>query len=462
MSPSPVLDFPAQRELARRWLGLAVGSLVLAGLFALILVVGRMPPFSDWITDPLFFRRCLVVHVTLALGVWFYAYLAALFALLPAEGGPGRMARLSPFVALTGLALLMAAAGLPGTEPVLANYVPMIDHPLFVAGLVTFAAGVLSSLLDRRLMPAREVAAGLFAVPAEARPAFRAAALAFVLAMLTFLASALTTPRWLPVSTYYETVAWGGGHVLQFASVAAMMGVWLTLLGNALGRPIMSRRVSAILFAALVLPLFFAPVFAVRGDRVIFTRLMELAIFPVTLIVLGFCLRALRQARPSWRTPGVAGFAVSALLTVLGFVLGALIHGSNTLVPAHYHAAIGAVTASFMAFTWPLLERLGVPVGAGRLGRASTWQPVVFGLGQTVFAFGFAFAGAHGMGRKLYGQEQNVRSLAETAGLAVMGLGGLVAVAAGLLFLAIVTSAWLRANGRNETWQRSGNTPSRG
>jgi hypothetical protein len=451
-----------QRDLARRWLGLAVGSLVLAGLFSLVLVVGRMPPFSDWITDPLFFRRCLVVHVTLALGVWFYSYLAALFALLPAEGGAGRAARFSPYLALAGLAMIMAAAGLPGTEPVLSNYVPMIDHPLFVAGLVTFAAAVLSSLLDRRLLPAREVAAGLFDVPAEARPAFRAAALAFLLAMLTFLAAALTTPRWLPAATYYETVAWGGGHVLQFASVAAMMGVWLTLLGNALGRPVMSRRMSAALFAALVLPLFFAPVLAVRGDRVAFTRLMELAIFPVTLFVLGMCLRAIRAARPSWRDPAVAGFGISAVLTVLGFVLGALIHGSNTLVPAHYHAAIGAVTASFMAFTWPLLERLGVSVGTGRLARAATWQPVMFGIGQTVFAFGFAFAGAHGMGRKLYGQEQHVRSLAETAGLAVMGLGGLVAVAAGLLFLAIVSSAWLRAYGRNQTWARSGDTPSRG
>lgn len=463
-----------QRDLARRWLGVAVGSLVLAGLFSLLLVLGRMPPLSDHLTDPLFFRRCLVVHVVLALGVWFYAFLAAAFALLPSAGGPGRPARLGPFLGLAGVAQLMIAAGMRGAEPVLANYIPTIDHPLFISGLVTFAAAVLMSLLDGRLLPGREVAAGVYPIPPAARPALRAAALAFVLAMMTFFSAVLETPRWYDAAAYYELVAWGGGHVLQFASVAAMMAIWITLLDGALGRPVMSRRTSALLFGILVLPLMVAPLVPLAGTdtadyRLIFTRYMELCIFPVTTVVLGLCGRALWRARREgrlpaggWRHPAIAGFAVSAALTVLGFILGALIHGSNTLVPAHYHASIGAVTAAFMAFTWPLLERLGVSVGGGRLARATAWQPVMFGVGQTVFAFGFALAGAHGMGRKLYGHEQQIRTWVETTGLAVMGLGGLVAIAAGLLFIGIVMNAWLRATVRGDTWTPSGDIPSNG
>ncbi len=68
---------------ARHWLGLAVGVLVLAGLFATLLVIGRVPPLDRLFTDPLLFRRGLVVHVDLALVAWFYCFLTGLWFLLP-------------------------------------------------------------------------------------------------------------------------------------------------------------------------------------------------------------------------------------------------------------------------------------------------------------------------------------------------------------------------------------------
>ena len=43
------------------------------------------------------------------------------------------------------------------------------------------------------------------------------------------------------------------------------------------------------------------------------------------------------------------------------------------------------------------------------------------------------------------GVEQAARTLPETAGLVVMGLGGAVAVASGLVFLWIVIASWRRA-----------------
>jgi hypothetical protein len=76
----------AEEQAARRWLALAICVLVAAGLFALAVVVGRMPPFDRLVTDPLFFKRCLVAHVNLALVCWFYSFVAALLFLLPAPG----------------------------------------------------------------------------------------------------------------------------------------------------------------------------------------------------------------------------------------------------------------------------------------------------------------------------------------------------------------------------------------
>ncbi|MFN7135394.1 MAG: hypothetical protein ACK4N5_25190, partial [Myxococcales bacterium] len=87
---------------------------------------------------------------------------------------------------------------------------------------------------------------------------------------------------------------------------------------------------------------------------------------------------------------------------------------------------------------------LGMPVPQ-RLRRLAAVQPALFGVGQAVFAIGFGLAGAYGMGRKAYGHEQLARGLPETLGLAVMGLGGLLAVAGGLLFLWIVVASWRSA-----------------
>ena len=117
-SHANVQNLLAQPE-ARRWLGLALGVLVIAGLFALLLVIGRMPPFDRLVTDPQFFRRCLVVHVDLALVLWFYSFLASLLFLLPARVGSERIAKCSVWLGLAGLLFMTVAPWLPGTQPVL-------------------------------------------------------------------------------------------------------------------------------------------------------------------------------------------------------------------------------------------------------------------------------------------------------------------------------------------------------
>src|SRR5262245_24473218 len=61
------------RSVGRCWFAFAVGSLVLAGTLSLLLVVGRLPFLGAVFTDPLFFKRALVVHVDLALVIWFQA-----------------------------------------------------------------------------------------------------------------------------------------------------------------------------------------------------------------------------------------------------------------------------------------------------------------------------------------------------------------------------------------------------
>lgn len=449
----------AEPRIARQWLALALGGLIFAGLFALAVVIGRMPPFDRAVTDPLFFKRCLVAHVNLALVVWFYAFVAALLFLLPARRRAGPLARGSVWVAAAGVVLLLLGAASPSGRPLLSNYIPTIDGRLFPLGQLVFALGVLLAILDRRVLPWEETPGG--AMPPAAATGLRAAALGLLLAALTLVVTLVTGVDGLPSEVQHDFMVWGLGHVLQLVSAIAMVTAWLLLLAPVLGSSPVSRAAASPLFIAMVLPWTAAPLFALGGAssfayRHGFTFLMRWCLFPVVTVFLVLCAgavaRAWRAGHLGWSTfrdPRLPAFVTSVSLTVLGFALGAAIRGSNTMVPAHYHASVGAVTVAFMAVTLMLLPAFGVAIPAGWPRRAAAIQASLYGLGMLVFAGGFALAGAHGMGRKLYGAEQAARELPATIGLGLMGLGGFVAIAGGILFLAVVcVSGWRAARAR--------------
>lgn len=432
---------PAFPAVAQGWFAFGVGSLVLAGLLSLLLVVGRLP-FLGWLfTDPLFFKRALVVHVDLAIVIWFQAGTLAYLAWAVGPRVPRGLTVAALSLAGAGILGLLAGAVMPGAQPILANYVPVVDHPVFLAGLVAWFAG--SGLYFAGALAAPAAAA----LPDDALVALRASAAAHLVALATFVAAWHSTLTGLPAIGYYELVAWGGGHVMQVGNVALMLGLWLLLLRRWSGHAVVSPAAVRWLMVALVAPQLLLPVVAWGGtSRPAYsesaTQLMRWTIFPVVLIVLGLAVRHLRlhwdrATGERWR---LVGFAGSAVLTVLGFVLGAFIRGSSTLVPGHYHCAIGAVTIALMAAAYDFSREAAprAPIPSARLIR---WQLLLFAGGQAVFGLGFALAGAFGLGRKQYGVEQHVRSAGEYLGLGVMGLGGLVAVVGGLLFLALVLRA---------------------
>lgn len=434
---------------ARRWCALAFASLVIAGLLSLAVVIGRLPILSRIIDDPLFFKRCLVVHVDLSLVVWFYAFLAGLLALRN-HPGPAPVRTVGFILAVVGVGAMLAGGLVRGAQPVLANYVPVIDTPLFGLGLAAFFVGTLLHVIHALATPA---GGGGLALPPDAALGLRAAAVTIVIAAATWVSARAGLPDGLDVYTRAEFLAWGPGHVLQAANAAAMLAVWLWLLERATGATVLSRRITVALFAALVLPQAVMPLLTARGTMDTLyhtgaTQLMRWALFPAILAVFVAGVAHLRQARRAGAAATEAsrmartGFTASATLALLGIGLGACIRSSTTLVPAHYHASLGAVTVAFMTAAYLVCE--GVRRGQFRALPSDAWwraarrQLGLFGIGQTVFALGFAIGGAYGLGRKTYAAEQHARSAGEVTGLVVMGVGGLVAVVAGLWFLFLV------------------------
>jgi len=87
-----------------------------------------------------FFHTALVAHVDLSVLVWFVAFAGALWSL-------NSTSRLLPIgwaalaAAALGAATMAVAPFAPGT-PIMANYVPVIESPAFLAGLALFGGGL--------------------------------------------------------------------------------------------------------------------------------------------------------------------------------------------------------------------------------------------------------------------------------------------------------------------------------
>jgi len=128
----------------------------------------------------------------------------------------------------------------------------------------------------------------------------------------------------------------------------------------------------------------------------------------------------------------------SISLFASGGLIGLFIGGSNVTIPAHYHGCIVGVTLALMGLVYRLLPQFGWRAPQGRLATA---QPVLYAVGQWLHIVGLVWSGGYGVQRKVAGSEQVLRSAGEIAGMGLMGLGGLVAIAGGLLFVVVVLGA---------------------
>jgi cytochrome c oxidase subunit I len=437
----------AQRPLARAWLCLSLLALIGSGLFSVLLVAARTPGLNAWLPAGDFFRVALVVHVDLSVLVWFVA-IAGLLWSLNQRATASRAAALSGWLALVlcaGAALAMALAAFadPGT-PVMANYIPMLDSGSFRAAVVLFGAGALL-LVGQSL--ARPAPVGLALDGAGAlRFGLHASVVAAAVALLAFGWSLAVVPTDLPAKAYYEILFWGGGHALQFTWTLLMLVGWLALTQACGGRVPLSPRIVLLLFALALAGVFGTPLAYLMHDvgtvehRDMHTWGMRfgggLAILPLALAVL-LALAPLRRLAAAQR-PLRAALLASMLLFVAGGLIGLAINGSNVKIPAHYHGCIVGVTLALMGVVYHLLPQLGWRAPAGRLAVAQPW---LYGTGQLLHIAGLVWSGGYGVQRKVAGSEQVLRSTAEVAGMGLMGLGGLLAIAGGLLFVVVVLRA---------------------
>ena len=120
---------------------------------------------------------------------------------------------------------MLGGALMRGAQPVLANYVPVIDHPLFLGGIAAFLTGTLVYLLETLGSGQRPPGASRSAavLPEDAATGLQAAALTFVLAGATWVATRASMPAGLVLSIV--------------ATLLACVGTWFGFRGRRPGVP---------------------------------------------------------------------------------------------------------------------------------------------------------------------------------------------------------------------------------
>jgi len=425
-------------KLARAWLTLGISALVASGFYSILLVLSRTPAIQDMIPLLDFFHIALVIHVDLSVLIWFLAFEGVIWALLD-NGRMISMAKISFWLCVAGTIIIAIAPFLGADKPLMNNYVPVLVHPVFFAALLLFAAGFMILVLRALFFASKEQSSS--ALPF----ALKMAAIAALLSIVALIASYSGLTGTLEEVADFEALFWGGGHILQFTHSVMLLLVWLWL-ASATGSGInIAPTTLRILFAIAVAPVFFAiPLYMMyditsQEHRDGFTQLMRfggLTTLPLSLIVI-YSVFSTRTVENHHR-PARNALLASIILFGAGGILGFMIEGVNVVIPAHYHGSIVGVTLAFMGLTYYLLPKLGFRSATSRAARIQPW---IYGGGQMMHILGLAWSGGYGVQRKTAGSAQGLENLPEIAGMAMMGLGGLIAIIGGLIFVVVAIKA---------------------
>ena len=441
-----------RRQLSRGWLWLGIMALLGSGLFSLLLVLSRTPYVQDVIPWIDFFHTALVVHVDLSVLVWFLAFGGVLWSLNSTTRFMflGWMALV---LAGLGSALMVVVPFLGPGNPLMSNYIPVLQTPLFAVALLGFSLGV--TLLVLRSMTANPLVGLRMEGAGALRFGLNTAAVSAAMAVFAFTWSYLAIPDSTTGKPYFELLFWGGGHMLQFTYTLLMLVAWLWLASSSGVRLPLSPRVVLILFVFGLIAVFMAPLIyyahpVLSAEHIqLFTWLMayggSLAPVPLGLAVFYGLLRS--ASASGSQLPLRSALWASMILFGIGGAIGFLIQGSNVTIPAHYHGSIVGVTLAFMGLTYDLLPRLGYAAPNMRLAAI---QPYVYGGGQLLHVVGLAWSGGYGVQRKVAGTDQGLDGMEKIAAMGLMGFGGLVAIIGGFIFLVIVLAAMTRKGSQAE------------
>ena len=487
--PTTGLKFHQPAEALIRWNAVAaVVSLLIGGILALLVTLTRWQTFHLLPSDT--FYQVLTAHGINMLIYWIIFFEIAVLYFAGSTLLGCRLA--APKVAWTGFWLMIVGA-LMNNYAVLVRgdssvmftaYAPMGAHWSFYLGLILFAVGALLGCF---------VFLGTLAVGKSERtydgsvPLVTFGALtAAIIAIFTIATGAIIlipTFMWsIGLVSYidslmYKTIFWAFGHSSQQINVSAHVAVWYAIAAIVFGAKPMSEKVSRTAFLLYILFITIASAHHLLVDpgltsnwKILNTSyafyLAVLASMVHGLTVPGAIEVAQRDKgytrglfewlrKAPWSNPAFSGMFISLvgfgfLGGISGVIMGVeqlnLIIHNTIYVPGHFHATVViGTTLAFMAITYfliPVLFRREMMFPA-----LAKWQPYLFGGGMAMLAVFMMGAGTLGVPRRHWDMAFSGNPFAfEFPGtayllMALMGIGGLLAVVGGIMYLLITVGS---------------------
>jgi hypothetical protein len=425
-----MLHINPQNRLAKLWLYFAISSLTFAGVFSIIIVFARTPIIKDLLPFHNLFANSLVVHVNFSQLFWMLSISMMLLSSLDKTNA--RFSITNFRLALIGAVFIAISPFLPNAQPILNNYIPVINHLFFFIGLAFFFTALLLENIIA-LANSRKYYAN-----SEKWIIFSNSPIIIISLLCMIL-----TYRQIPISEtghdFYETLFWGGGHLLQFAYSNLLLIAFL-LISPSLGINLKPKQAFIklcfslnILIAAIGLLYFTTGDSSLSNYFNFYTKHMIIAggIIPLIVFLLLFTTFLKRQTIPKSNFAVKSCLGFSLLLFLSGGFIGFLIREINTTVPAHYHGSTVGITIALMGLIYHLLPKFGFNEVKGRLAKI---QPFFYGGGQILHITGLAFSGGYGALRK---DPTAIYDFKVRVWMGLMGMGGLLAMIGGLLFVII-------------------------
>lgn len=464
---------------------MAVVCLALGGIAALLIALTRWQAIH--LLDAAWFYRLLTLHGIDMLVAWIVFFeMAGLHfgstALLNARHAAPKVAWFA-FILMTvgGLMANFVVLFDPQNTVAFTAYVPLKADPLFYLSYILFAVGALIAVFTffYNIVVAKREGRFEGSLPLVVFGLMTAA----VLATYTLLEGAMAVvPAFFwslgMLQNYdpaiYRNFFWGFGHPAQQVNLAAMVAIWYALAQMTVGIRPLNEKFSRLAF---ILYLFFInlgsahhllvdPGLSFSWKAVNTSYAMYLAVLGSMMhafsipAAMEVALRAkgyrkglfgwLRNA--PWDEPGFSALVISMVLFgwiggITGVTIGTeqinmLAH--NTLrLPGHFHATVvGGTTLAFMGFTYyviPLIFRKEL-----KLKKWAQWQPYVYGVGSALVSLGMITSGLQGVSRRNW----DITFAGVVPGtvdltLAIFGLGALIAVTGGIMYITVVLTSIL-------------------
>ena len=364
------------------------------------------------------------------------------------------------------------------------SYPPLKAHPAFYLGIIFFAVGALGVVgqFFATLTIAKREKTYTGSVPLVVYGAIAAA----IIAVITLLHGAMV---YIPTFLWsigliaeinpqiYRLLWWALGHSAQQINVAAMVSIWYMLGALTVGAVVLNEKVSRSAFVLYILFISMAsahhllvdPGFGPAWKIVNTSYFMYMAVLASMVhgftvpagMELGMRLRGFTDGlfgwlrKAPWSDPGFSSLILSVVVFgffggITGVTIGTEqinIIAHNTLrVPGHFHATVVSGTAmAFMGATYYLLPLVFQrKVAFWKLAQV---QPYLFAGGMLVVETGMTFAGSFGVPRRHWDISFSQAPFdvpfnpAVDLFLAMVGIGGILAVAGAYAFILIAVKS---------------------